>query len=447
MIQYNEGFVDILLINANLATISQYASSSPPLGLAYIGAVLIENGFTVSVIDLNQIALGDDDFKQQISEIQPAIIGIYATTPSYNNSVKLANMAKAIDPGIKVVIGGPHVSVLSEEAIIEENIDIVVVGEGEYAMLAIANTFLKKQGKLDDIKGIVFNHNDAIIKTPKRSLITNPDGIPFPARALFNKYNYTKPYTIIASRGGCPYACHFCITNKIWGSKRIFRKPELIIREILSTVGQEKSDGAKHTVHFYDDTFTLNRGHSLQLCQMMEQHKLHELVDWTCMTRVDCIDNELINAMSKAGCCQIQYGVEAGSQKILNSIGKGTTLEEIEKAVQNTLRAGIKTVCFFMFPFPEDTEQTVREQIDYMLKLFEMGAIISLAITTPDPGTYFYENSDKLGLKMLSSNWDDYDSTKIILTTKHLSKEKLQSLFGEICYQVPLNVRLISRDR
>jgi radical SAM superfamily enzyme YgiQ (UPF0313 family) len=136
--------------------------------------------------------------------------------------------------------------------------------------------------------------------------------------------------------------------------------------------------------------------------------------------------------MSNAGCRQIQYGIEAGSQRILDSIGKKISLDQIRKVVDLTMSFGIDAACSFMFPHPEDTEQTVREQIQFMKELTEMGASETLAITTPLPGTYLYKNADSLGVKILSSNWNDYDCRHLIIETENLSKEKLESLHQEM---------------
>ena len=429
--------MDVLLVNSNIKYVSQYASISPPLGLAYIGAVLLDAGYKVSAIDLNLTTFDADQIKQRIQETSPAIIGISACTPSFNNALKIARLAKEVNTDIKVVIGGAHSSVLYAEVAAENDIDVVVIGYGEHALLEITDIYLKGKGELGDIKGIAYKENGEIRLTERRPLPDDIDSIPFPARELLNKKAYQKPNTIIASRGGCPFACRFCSVNKIHGAIRYLRKPGMVIQEIESIIDPPEIDNADRTVVFYDDTFTLDREWVLGFCRLMRK-AFNNPVQWGCMTRVDIVDSDLIGEMQKAGCHQIQYGIEAGSQTILDSIGKKITLNQIKETVRETIDVGVEAVCFFMFPFPEDTEQTVREQIHFMKELFEMGAIISLAITNPDPGTYFYENIDELGIELLSDNWDDYDSNHFIMATKNLSEEKLYFLFEELCRQVPL---------
>ncbi len=157
---------------------------------------------------------------------------------------------------------------------------------------------------------------------------------------------------------------------------------------------------------------------------------------WKCSTRVDLVDENLLKNMYLAGCRNIMYGIEAGSQIILNTIGKKITLDQIKRIVSLTLESGISVHCSFMFPFPEDTEQTIKEQARFMKELSMMGADESIALTTPFPGTYFRENAGKLGLNILSQNWDDYDCRHLIISTKNLSHDKLQYLWQEMTQEV-----------
>lgn len=431
--------MDALLVNSSIYEVTQYARMSLPLGLAYIGAILNQGGYEVSAIDLNLTTYKQEQMKEKLEKFSPRIFAISATTPSYNNALRLAGLAKEVDPNVLVVIGGPHPSVTATETAREKDIDIVVIGEGEYAMLEIADFYLKGKGCLEDIKGICYKNNSEVKTTPRRLPLSNIDVIPLPARNLFHKRAYRRPNTIIASRGGCPFACPFCVTHKIWGPKRFFRSPEQVIKEIDSIIDPPEEEDANRTVDFYDDAITLDRNWALELCGLMQNAYSNNPVRWGCMTRVDLVDEELLREMKKAGCDQIQYGVEAGSQPILDSINKKITLGQVRKAVRDTVSAGIEPVCFFMFPFPEDTEESIREQIRFMNELHDMGAAVTMAHTCPDPGTDFYEHSGELGLKILTDNWDDYDSNRLIISTRNLTKEKLDSLFEELCQQVPLN--------
>lgn len=423
--------MDVLLVNARLNEITEHARFTLPLGLAYIGAVLHEAGYDVSAIDLNVTPMDNAQIIQNIERASPLIVAISTNTPTYLNGLTLARLAKEVNPEIKVVIGGPHASVLYQEVAMEKGVDVVARGEGEHTMLEIADCLIRKKGDLASVKGIAYKDNGAIRVTDKRAPIADPDELPFPARHLFPFNLYGIPNAVLASRGGCPFACYFCAVNNIWEGRRRYRNPEEVVKEILSTVRAFGVEPARR-VSFSDDTFTLDRESAIRLCRLIGQSMDSFPLRWRCATRVDLMDAELIREMSYSGCRQIEYGIEAGSQKILDSIGKKITLDQIRKIVNLTMNFGIDADCSFMFPHPEDTEQTIREQIRFMKELSEMGASETLAMTTPLPGTYLYEKADKLGVKILSKNWDDYDCRHLVIETKNLSKEKLVALHQEM---------------
>ena len=424
--------MDVMLVNPNINEGTRHSHLSLPLGLAYLGSVLCGADYDVSAIDLNITPMDTAQIAQYIKKTSPLILAISALTPNYLKGLTIARLAKYINPEIKVVIGGPHASVLYKEVVKEQCVDVVVRGEGEYTMLELTDCLIKKRGDLATIKGIVYKDSGAIKVTDKRPPITDPDKLPFPARHLFPFNLYGYPNAVLTSRGGCPFACPFCAVNNIWGRNRHPRRPEKVVEEILSIVDPTKEVG--RYVNFSDDAFSLDRERTMQLCHLMQQSlKSHQILQWRCATRVDLVDAGLIWEMRNAGCYQIQYGIESGSQKILDSISKKIDLDQIRKAVHLTLNSGIKTACFFMFPFPEDTEQTVKEQIRFMKELSLMGANVTLSMTTPYPGTYFYNNAERLGIKILSKNWEEYDATHLIIATKNLSKEKLQDFFQEMC--------------
>ena len=197
-------------------------------------------------------------------------------------------------------------------------------------------------------------------------------------------------------------------------------------------------------ITFADDIFTLDRGYVVEFCNFLKDFRktlrLEDTFDWTCSTRVDLVDRELLEVMRQAGCNGIQFGVEAGSQKILDSMGKRIKLEEVRNAVGMTLDLGMQVSCSFMFPHPEDTEETIREQIKLMKELLDAGAVETLTATTPFPGTYYYEHANELGITILANNWDEYNGRHIIISTKHLSKERLEQLLEQLVDELGLEL-------
>jgi len=428
--------MDILLLNAPAKRISKHARLTPPLGLAYIASVLLGAGYDVSAIDFNVGGLDPHALERILKEGSPSIVGVSVHTETYFNGLKIAEIAKQVNPGIMVVMGGTHATVMYEEVARERKVDVVVRGEGEYTMLELANCLIRSKGNLAEIRGIAYREDGVVKTTPERPFIKNPDELPFPARELFPITLYETPGQVLMSRGGCPFNCRFCAVNNIWKGSRRFRSPENVAKEIFHILANFQLE----EIAFGDDTFTLNRERVIGLCDLLKD--LREIFPWRwkCATRVDLVDKELLEKMYEAGCYNIQFGVEAGSQKILDSIGKKITLEQVRKAVSMTLNIGMGAACFFMFPHPEDTEETICEQKQFMKELADMGATESLAATTPYPGTYYYEHAGELGIKILASSWDEYDAKHLVITTKYLSEEKLKSLLEELVHGVGLKL-------
>jgi radical SAM superfamily enzyme YgiQ (UPF0313 family) len=491
--------MDVLLVNASVKEINRHAGLEPPLGLAYIASVLRENGYDVSAVDFNITGFNPIVLKGIIKIDNPPILGISANTETFPNAVKIADIAKQVNPKITVVIGGPHTSVLYGEAARKKSIDIVVRGEGEYTMLELVGSIIGKKNNpagtetaaepvtasanttpdtiseenistgtetaaepvaasanttpdttdkengLARIKGIAY-WDGKVKTTPERPFIENLDELPFPARDLFPLPLYNEePFSILMTRGGCPFRCQFCAVNAVWKGKRRTRSLESVVKEIQFLYEHFYPD----EFSFADDTFTLDRQQIIELCGLLKELKKSLPLRWTCATRVDLVDRELLKELHEAGCQAVHYGIEAGSQKILDTIGKRITLEQIRDAVRATLDIGMKVLCSFMFPHPLDTVETVREQKQLMKELLEMGAAEILSFTTPFPGTYLFRNAepddadddpdaDELGIRIMANNWDEYDAKHLIITTKYLSEEKLNSLFQEIVQDVGL---------
>ena len=426
--------MDVLLVNAPVKKMSRHAGLAPPLGLAYIASVLLRAGYNISAIDFNISDLDLPRVKKILEREAPRILGISAHTETYLSGLKIAEIAKQVNPETIVVMGGTHPTIMYQEAAVEKDIDVVVRGEGEYTMLELANCLIRNKGNLAQIKGIAYRENGVVRTTPERPFVKDPDELPFPARGLFPLPLYQSPGTVLISRGGCPFDCDFCTVNTIWKERRRYRKLEEVVEEIIYIFKYEQVQ----EIIFSDDTFTLDRRRVIELCDLLKALKEPSQIRWMCSTRVDLVDKDLLEKMYEAGCYSIQYGIEAGSQKILDSIGKGITLEQVRDAVSTSLDVGMEVTCSFMFPHPEDTEETVREQIRLMKELRKMGVTETLSATTPFPGTYYYEHADELGIKILADSWDEYDCKHLIITTKHLSKEKLNSLIEELVQCVGL---------
>jgi len=426
--------MDVLLVNAPTKEKSRHASLNPPLGLAYIAAVLLERGYDVYAIDFNVGGFNPRILENIIEQDHPRILGISAHTETYTTGLKIASYVKQKSPDITVVIGGTHATTMHIDVAKQKDIDVVVLGEGEDTMLELADFVLEKRGCLSRIKGIAYRDHGSIRASPERPFIQNVDKLPFPARHLFPMPLYENAGQVLISRGGCPFDCRFCAVNNIWKGGRRFRSVDNVLEEIIHIYDNFQLD----EINFADDTFTLNRSKVLELC--VKSKTLQDIFPWRwkCATRVDLVDKELLKQMHNAGCYSITYGIESGSQRILDSINKGINLDQVREAVKTTLDVGIGVVCAFMFPHPWDTVDTIRAQKTFMKELIDLGVTETLASTTPFPGTYYYDNAETLGIKILASDWSEYDAKHLMISTKNLNKEELTDLLEELVNELGL---------
>lgn len=425
---------DIVLVNAPVTKVSPHSKLAIPLGLAYIASVLLKEGRSVKVIDFNINGLN----LQRVDNIvhrKPTIVGISCHTETYFNALIIAKRIKEMDKNIKIVLGGPHVTILPDEALQEDAVDFVVIGEGEATMAELAQFLIESKGQLEKIKGIGYKDEKSKIQiNPRRELI-DPDTLPYPARELFSLEFYEEKWNISSARGGCPFQCPFCSASFIWEGHRRPRSPESIIQEIKMVF---EECGAKYTF-FSEDLFTVNKKWIYKLLDLIKN--LNYPVEWGCATRVDCVDEQLIADMAEAGCRAIQFGVESGSQRILDRV-KGITKEQVVKVITACSMAGIQAASSFMVPFPQDTKETIRETKEFIKKLYDHGSQIYLSYTSPYPGTYLYQNREELGIRLLTDQWDQFDAKHNIIETQNLSPEDIEELVDEIVRYTGLKKRI-----
>lgn len=420
--------MDILLVNASVRTRSRHSRLSPPLGLAYIGAVLLQHGYSVTAEDCNLTDFNPVRMRRLLEDRAPRIVGISVSTETYLSALRIAAMAKDVDPAVTVVVGGPHASVMHRDVAAMRDVDIVVRGEGEYTMLAIADWLIGGKGTLETITGITYAAGAGVVVAPDRQFIQDPDELPMPARDLFPLPMYDRAMSVLMSRGGCPCDCAFCAVNNIWQGGRRFRSARNVVNEIVELIRTQDCD----EINFADDTFTLSRKHVVKLCEAFAEAGDVARCEWRCTTRVDMVDRALLELMREAGCTSITFGVESGSQRILDSIDKGITREQVLEAVVSTLELGMDVLCSFMFPHPDDTVETAGEQQAFMEQLVGLGATVSLALTTPFPGTPYYENADALGIRMLTTRWDEFDGKHLVIATRYLSEVQLRRMLDDL---------------
>ena len=368
----------------------------PPLGLAYLAAVLEEHNQHVEILDAPALSLKVEQLPHQVSKKNPDLIGISAITPFFHRTLEAVEMMKKVCPDTTTVLGGPHASLFPEQTLADNpSVDIVCIGEGENTLLDLAQT-IERGGDLRRIKGIAFRENGKIVRNQPREPIENLDNLPFPARhrlpmtvykPLPNQYRRLPVIHLMASRG-CPFGCTYC-SNAVFGRRTRTRSPENVISEIKSVI----QDFNAKEIQFWDDTFTLKRPWVMELCQLLIKENLGVL--WTCETRVDRVDKEILELMARAGCWKIGYGVESGDQELLDLVKKGITLDQVRRAVKLTKNSGIEVGLSFMLALPSETPSKARQSIEFAKELDPDYA--QFCITTPYPGTELYDQAKEYG--------------------------------------------------
>lgn len=337
----------------------------PPIGIGYIASCLEKYSHRVAIFDRNaEIAkLGNYEsvnkkMVQMLEAFQADIVGISATTPTAEDAFFCSRIIKEIDPSVIVVLGGAHATALPEKILNKnKSIDIVSIGEGEETTVELCSGIA-----LNQIRGIAFRNSDGEITiTEKRAPIKNIDKIPYPARHLFDMDFYLKPSTqvifgykcsatsIISSRG-CPNSCAFCAGPTMSQNKVRFHSVDYTINEIEMLINNYNVGG----LFFTDEMFTGNRNRVLELCEQMVGRQMQNKIVWGAQLRVDYIDSQLLSAMKRAGCVQVEYGFESGSPRILKEMNKNITVEQCIAASRITKEVGLRQLANIIVGWPTE---------------------------------------------------------------------------------------------
>lgn len=362
----------------------------PPLGIAYIAAVLEKSGHNVGILDVQALNLTSQEARTKILEEKADLVGITCMTSDFPGALEAANFAK--ESGAVVVLGGPQLAIYPKETLSYDSIDYGIYGEAEYSMLNLANNLEKGKKEFSDIKGLVYRKNGKIFINPP-DIVENLDDLPFPAIHLlpFEKYDCViteKPVLTMITSRGCPFNCGFCFKQP---SDRKYRKrsPEKVVDEIEHYI--EKYHVKE--IMFYDDTLTIDRNHVIAICNEIIKRNIK--IKWQSPTRIDRVDKELLILMKKAGCRMLRYGVESGDENILKIMKKGITLNQIRDVFKWTKEAGIETFAYFIIGYANETPETIRKTIDFAKELNP--DYVMFTIATPYPQTDLYTLAEKQG--------------------------------------------------
>ena len=373
-----------------------------PLGLAYIAAALEQAGYSAEIIDLNLQKMSDNNLRRKTAAAD--MVGITGMITEYEGILRLVDIIKEANAETRVILGGPLATTLPQEILQSSQTDFIVIGEGEKTIVNLVSA-IKHGGNFSDVEGIAYKDGGRIIIAEQPEPIADLDTIPFPARHLLDMNRYLqnhfdnfgfkikdfgkiKSTNLISSRG-CPYSCTFCF-KAMWGSKWRARSPENIIDEMELLHRENGVNG----FFFNDDTFVLDKKRVLKFCELLKERGLS--VPWYCNGRINLMTKELLETMYDAGCRGIAYGIESGTQQILDSMKKNIALDQVRKAVKWTKEAGINTTGYFMIGMLGESKTTIRETMSFAREL-ELD-YYGFSLTTPLIGTELYDYALEAGL-------------------------------------------------
>ncbi len=371
-----------------------------PINLAYLAAFLKKERMNVYLWDFEVEPFSEDILREKIAAHEIQIAGITSMTPTINNAHSIALTLKKINPEIKIICGGPHVSALPEESLSEfPCFDYVVIGEGEITLLELCRHIQESKADIR-IPAIAYRKNKTVIINPSGDFIQELDSIPFPDRSILNPKLYKNIYaaginipfkrsTVVFTSRGCAQNCTFCAVKKTSGSTVRFRSAENVLAELTEC---KDKYGYSH-ITFEDTNLTLNRNRFLKICASLKNLGL----TWDCQTKVNLIDEKLIKVMKDCGCLKIAYGVESGSPKILKLMNKNITIPQIKKAFALTHKAKIAACAFFILgSHPEETALDIHLTETLLRQI--RPEVFQLGIICPYPGTEIYSIMKKEGL-------------------------------------------------
>ena len=369
-----------------------------PIGLGYMAAILLREGFEVRAVDAYQMSWQATE--RIIKDFAPNVVGISTLTDQRASVYRLIKLVKEMQPEIKVVLGGAHATIMHDQLLRHFPVDAVVLGEGERTMLELVRAW-KAGENLQSVKGIALRSNGRVVKTEPQPLIQDLDAIPFPAYQFFDLDMYAgwelhqkvagalgyrdfdryRTAALVTSRG-CPWNCSFCSVSSTWGRKWRARSARNIVDEIELLV---KQYGCR-IIDFVDDIFSLDQQRVMDMADDILDRKLDIL--WGFETGVRHVSETLLQKVAKAGCRFIIYGVESASRDVMKHVSKKTDMEQIIRAFELTRQVGIATGAFLMVGNPGETEASIDETIR-ILKIIRPDVIVN-QILMVFPGTRQY---------------------------------------------------------
>lgn len=371
--------------------------NSLPLGLGYIASVLREEGHNVSLLDINGFGYSNEKVGEIIRTLNFDLVGVGGISTTYKYVKWLANIIKKYKPHIPIVAGNMVSTAHPELLLRNSNVDIAVIDEGEITAKELVSA-INKGRDLKEIKGIFYKDNGDIIKTLPRERISDLDSLPFPAWDLFPMETYLNTSTAspvsfglrsinVSTVRGCPYDCIFCSRSS---GKRVYARSA---KSVIDEIKELKKRYRVEFISLCDELFLVNEKRVLEFCEMMNSDNLN--IRWSATARVNLVNDNLLKGMRQAGCVELGYGFESGSQIMLDRMKKNVTVQQAEEAIKMTRRAKINVRGSFIFGMPGETLDTIKETLEFIKRT--RVPTYRFFFANPYPKTELYEIAKKMG--------------------------------------------------
>ncbi|HJX17987.1 MAG TPA: radical SAM protein [Acidiferrobacterales bacterium] len=419
--------------------VKHITNNSPSLGLLHLAAEVRLHGYLPKIIESDIFNLSIDAVMEAVEKEKPAYVGITLFTVGVWNALAIGREIRKRLPKTVIIVGGPHISSMGKETMERfREFDYAVDGEGEKILVELLRV-LETGGSPFSVPGIIFRKGPFVHQTQGKAVNKDLDDLPMPAWDLLPDfprayipaiYDYPRgPVATIAASRGCPFHCKFCDTSTFGSSVR-FYSPKVVFQMMQHLREQY---GVRH-IMFVDDLFVASRLRVTELCQLLIDSGLN--FTWSCTSRVDTIKPDTLELMKKAGCWEISFGLETGSDELLKKMDKAAEVEKSEQAVNWTAAAGIRTKGLFMLGYPGETRETV-ELTKAFVRRIPM-TIMNLSKFTPYPGSPIYR--DLYGTNIRDDHWEKMNGMNFVWAPEGMTVEELDRYYQDILvsfYQRP----------
>lgn len=411
--------------------VKHVTNQSPSLGLLHLAAEVRLHDYQPSIIESDVFGLTVDEVAQRVIAEHPPYVGITLFTVGVWSAASIARKIKAATPDTVIIVGGPHISSMARETMMRfKEFDVAVMGEGEEPLVRLLDT-LESNGDLQDVPGIVYMEGNETRCTPALPENKTLDHLPMPAWDLLPDfprayppaiYDFPRhPVATLAASRGCPFHCRFCDTSTFGAQVRAY-SPERIY-EILEHL--QTAYGIRHVL-FVDDLFLASRRRTERLCELIIKNGMK--ITWSCAARVDTVKPDLLALMKKAGCWEISFGVESGSNELLQRMDKLADVEKSERAIHWAAEAGIRAKGLLMLGYPGETEETIQATKDFIRRV--PMTIMNLSKFTPYPGSPIYR--DLYGTNIRDDHWRKMNGMNFLWAPEGMTVEELDRRYQEV---------------